>query len=157
MKVKRLGLLIGLLGLFAIAVATMMAVAQPSAQSAALAKAALDKKEAVLVFSYAIGDPDFDLAAGGDPDFDLAAIVEAIRTGAKIGSTDPDGFGVDSFFDIEYEIDYLTGTGAVDVEIHAVPNSPDVDPVTVIENVRIKLAGLKLRSHELTGHVTLVK
>ena len=115
MRAKRLVLLLGLL---AVVAATTMAVTQPSAQSATLAK-----KEAVLQFSI------------GDPDFDLLRAVSAIRNAAKIGSSEPDGFGVDSFFDIEYEIDLVTGSSTVDVEIHATPNGPDMNPETVIENV----------------------
>src|SRR3990172_6603826 len=74
MRAKRLVLLIGLL---AIVAATTMAVTQPSAQSATVAK-----KEAVLQFSITIGDPDFDLAIG-DPDFDLLGVVPIIRDAAN--------------------------------------------------------------------------
>ena len=89
MKTRKFGLLrIGLLlGLLAIVTATTMVVTQSSAQAAPPAK-----KEAVLQFSVA-GDPDFDLLS-------VANIVQVFRNGAKIGSREPDGFGVDSFFDI---------------------------------------------------------
>ena len=144
MRAKWLVLLIGLL---AVVAAATMAVTQPSAQSAAPAK-----KEAVLQFSVAIGDPDFD----------LLKVVSAIRDGAKIGSSDPDGFAVDSFFDIEYRVDLSTGStssgGTVKVEIHAVPNNPNVDPVTVINNVlsQIKIVYPKEKK-EYVGHVSLLR
>ena len=167
MKAKRIGLLVGLLGLLAIVAATTMAVAQPSAQSATLAK-----KEALLQFSVTIGDPDFDLlraGAPGDPDFDLLRAVEAaIRRGANIGSSGQDGFSVDSFFDITYRVDSFfdityrveSSTHTVDVEIHATPNGP-VDPVAVITNVQNaldkELDKTQPSKKEFKGHVTILK
>ncbi len=158
MRAKRLVLLVGLIGLFAIVAATTMAMARPTAQGAALAK-----KEAMLQFSVAIGDPDFDLLMIGDPDFDLLRAVDsAIRRGANIGSSGQDGFSVDSFFDIEYRIDLSTSTSTgshtVDVEIHATPNGPGVNPVAVINNVKKELdKGVPTKRKEYTGHVTLLK
>ena len=168
MKAKRIGLLVGLLGLLAIVAATTMAVAQPSAQGATLAK-----KEALLQFSVAIGDPDFDLlraGAIGDPDFDLLRAVEAaIRRGANIGSSGQDGFSAESFFDIEYRVDSFfditheieSSTHTVDVEIHATPNGTGVDPVVVITNVQNaldkELDKTRPSKKEYTGHVTILK
>ncbi|MDO8751493.1 MAG: hypothetical protein Q7K03_10180 [Dehalococcoidia bacterium] len=166
MKAKRIGLLVGLLGLLAIVAATTMAVGRPSAQGAPAAK-----KEAVLQFSVTIGDPDFDLLrAIGDPDFDLLKAVEgAIRRGANIGSSGQDGFSVESFFDIEYQIkkggtDFglpSPGHTTLTVVMHATPNGP-VDPVVVITNVQNALDKeldkmQPKKEREFAGHVTLIK
>ena len=133
-----------LMALLMVVAVSATLVAQPSAQSATVAK-----KEAVLQFGIATGDPDFD----------LLRVVPIIRSAAKIGSPDPDGFAIDSFFDIEYRIDYSTSTPThtLDVEIHAAPNSPDVNPAAVIDRVTKALGKGVPTKHELTGHVMLIK
>ena len=152
MKAKRLGLLLGSLGLLAVVAATTMAVARPSAQGATAAK-----QPAVLEFSVMIGDPDFD----------LLRVVPIIRAAANIGSSGQDGFAVDSFFDITYKkVEFglpSPGHTTLTVMIHAVPNSPDVDPVAVIANVKkaldegILTKGGTPAQKEFKGHVTLMK
>ena len=106
------------------------------------------KQEAVLEFTIGV-------SSGAS----VEAIVDAVRKAANIGSSGQDGFQVDSFFDIEYRIDFsdsrkLGTVAVVDIEIHAVPNSPDLNPGAVINSVQAAVAG---KGHEFIGHVTLLR
>jgi hypothetical protein len=86
-----------------------------------------------------------------------ARIVDAVREAANIGSSGQDGFQVDAFFDIDYRIAFSddgTTSAVVNIEIRAVPNSPDLNPGTIIDNVR---AAVGTDSTEYYGHVTVLK
>ena len=70
---------------------------------------------------------------------------EFCRAPAPNGPPGPD-FPARSFFDI-----------FVDVEIHAVPNNPNMNPGTVIDNVYNKIKTLGTPPKEFVGHVSILK
>tara|TARA_B100000315_G_C14286542_1_gene455470 strand:- start:137 stop:556 length:420 start_codon:yes stop_codon:yes gene_type:complete len=138
---KKLGIALAT-GMAMLAVAITAAMALPSDNMVEAKK----KDEAVLEFSI-----------GVKPGVSVGKIVDAVRKAANIGSSGQDGFQVDSFFDIEYRIDFSDdgrASATVDIEIRAVPNSPDLNPGTIIDNVRIAVAD---SNDEYTGHVTVLK
>jgi hypothetical protein len=125
-----------------LAIAIIAAMALPSDNTVEAKK----KDEAVLEFSI-----------GVKPGVSVGKIVDAVRKAANIGSSGQDGFQVDSFFDIEYRIDFSDdgrASATVDIEIRAVPNSPNLNPGTIIDNVRIAVAD---SNDEYYGHVTVLK
>ena len=143
MKKLMLGLIAGVLG---IALVIGVSIGLSSENTVEAKK----KQEAVLEFTIGV-------SSGAS----VEAIVDAVRKAANIGSSGQDGFQVDSFFDIEYRIDFSDdgkisrlGTAVVDIEIHAVPNSPDLNPGAVIDNVQ---AAVGSKEHEFIGHVTLLR
>jgi hypothetical protein len=92
------------------------------------------------------------------PDTSVGEVVDAVRKAANIGSSGEDGFRIDSFFDISYAISpsadgTRSAVGIVTIEIHAAPNSSDINPGTVIDNVRAAVGG----KGGYIGHVTLLK
>ncbi|MDP6452883.1 MAG: hypothetical protein QF898_06205 [SAR202 cluster bacterium] len=138
---KKLGIALAT-GMAMLAVAITAAMALPSDNMVEAKK----KDEAVLEFSI-----------GVKPGVSVGKIVDAVRKAANIGSSGQDGFQIDSFFDIEYRIDFSDdgrASATVDIEIRAVPNSPDLNPGTIIDNVRIAVAD---SNDEYTGHVTVLK
>ena len=138
---KKLGFALAT-GMAMLAIAIIAAMALPSDNTVEAKK----KDEAVLEFSI-----------GVKPGVSVGKIVDAVRKAANIGSSGQDGFQVDSFFDIEYRIDFSDdgrASATVDIEIRAVPNSPDLNPGTIIDNVRIAVAD---SNDEYTGHVTVLK
>jgi hypothetical protein len=125
-----------------LAIAVVAAMAFPSDNTIEAKK----KDETVLQFT--IGVP---------PEQSVGEIVDLVRAAANIGSSGQDGFIVDSFFDVEYRVSTtVNGTieASVDIEMRAVPNSPDLNPGTIIDNVR-KAVGDK--RYEFRGHVTVLK
>lgn len=139
MKKLVLGLVAGIIGI-ALAVGVSISV---SSENTAEAK---QTEDAVLEFTI-------DVPA----DASVGKIVDAVRKAANIGSSGQDGFQVDSFFDIDYRIAFSddgTTSAVVNIEIRAVPNSPDLNPGTIIDNVR---AAVGTDSTEYYGHVTVLK
>jgi len=134
MKKLVLGLVAGIIGI-ALAVGVSISV---SSENTAEAK---QTEDAVLEFTI-------DVPA----DASVGKIVDAVRKAANIGSSGQDGFQVDSFFDVTYSIS-SGGRGTVVFVIHAAPNSPDINPGTVIDNVR---AAAGNRGGYI-GHVTLIR
>jgi hypothetical protein len=130
------------LGMAMLAVVVVAAMAFPSDNVVEAKK----NNEAVLQFTI-----------GVSPDQSVGEIVDLVRSAANIGSSGLDGFSVDSFFDIEYRVTTtVNGTisASADIEMRAVPNSPDMNPGTIIDNVR-KAVGDK--RYEFKGHVTVLK
>ena len=139
MKKLRLALVAGM-ALLVFAVVAVMAL--PSNNTVEAKKA----EEAVLEFTI-------EIPSGAS----AARIVDAVREAANIGSSGQDGFQVDSFFDIDYRIAFSddgTTSAVGNIEIRAVPNSPDLNPGTIIDNVR---ADVGTDSTEYYGHVTVLK
>jgi hypothetical protein len=147
---KKLGLAL-VMGMAMLAIAIVATMTLPSENTVEAKK----QDEAILRFTI-----------GVDTNVSVAEIVDRVRKAAKIGTNDPNGFQVDSFFDIEYRIDFSDerklvakeklnrGTAVVDIEIHAVPNSPDMNPGAIIDAVR---AAASNEPHEYIGHVTLIR
>jgi hypothetical protein len=147
---KKLGLAL-VMGMAMLAIAVVATMALSSENTVEAKK----QNNAILEFTIEV-----------DSDVSVADIVDRVRKAANIGTSDPNGFQVDSFFDIEYRIDVSDerklhekvripgGTAVVDIEIHAVPNSPDMNPGTIIDAVR---AAASKEPHEYIGHVTLIR
>ena len=129
-------------GLFAVAAFVILAVSLPANE----ASAAKSKQESQLDFTIQIS-----------PGVSVEEIVAAVRRGANIGSSGQDGFRVDSFFDITYEISASPDgfdTEMVSLSLRAAPNDPDVNPGAVIDNVR---AAVGKSGRVFYGHVTVLK
>lgn len=130
-------------GMAMLAIAVVATMAMSSDNNTVEAK---KTEEAVLEFTLEV-----------DPRASVATIVDAVRKAANIGSSGQDGFQFDSFFDVAYRVapsDDGTLSAVVDIEIHAVPNSSDLNPGTIIDNVLAAVGGKK---HKHKGHVTILK
>ncbi|MDP6452884.1 MAG: hypothetical protein QF898_06210 [SAR202 cluster bacterium] len=134
---KKLGFALAA-GMAMLAVAIITAMAVPSGSATVEAK---KTEDAVLEFTI-------DVPA----DASVGKTVDVVRKAANIGSSGQDGFAVDSFFDITYMVS-PGGGGTIKIVIHAAPNSPDINPGTVIDNVRAAVGG----KGGYIGHVTLLK
>ena len=129
-------------GLIAVAAFVLLAVSLPANE----ASAAKRPQEAELDFTIQI-----------TPGVSVEEIVAAVRKGANIGSSGQDGFRIDSFFDITYEVSSSPDgfdTEMVSLSLRAVPNDPNVNPGAVIDNVKAAVgkSGIVFR-----GHVTVLK
>ena len=129
-------------GLIAVAAFTLLAVSLPANE----ASAARRPQEAELDFTIQVSR-----------DVSIEEIVTAVRRGANIGSSGQDGFRVDSFFDITYEVSSSPDgfdTEIVSLSLRAVPNDPNVNPGAVIDDVKAAVGSSGV-VHK--GHVTILK